>query len=785
MKTGGKHSPAPVNEPQPIAADSLRPWVVAIILGVAIAAVYCQALNAPFLFDDQISITENPSIQSLWPPIGTEDQPGPLNPPLDLPTSGRPLVNLTFAINYLIGGFNPLGYHVVNVAIHFLSACLLYEVVRRTLRLAYFNGRFEADASWLALAAALLWALHPLQTEAVIYTTQRTELMMALFYLATLYCSLRYWAANPSSSPASNSNRTTWLTLAVLSCACGMASKEVMVSAPIIVLLFDRTFISGSFGRALRESRPLYIGLFSTWIILFALNIGGPRSGSAGFHFDVPAYQWWLTQCEVLLIYLKLAIWPSPLLCEYELPYFKSVADAWQYVLPVILLGWITFVLLVKNRPSGFLLAFMAAVIAPTFFVPILTETAAERRLYLPLASLVVMVVVGAYLLLNAWRQRSTATTTSTRWHFAAPAAAILLALLAGVVSAQRLGDYYDEMLLWRQVEAAQPNNYLAHYNLGLLLNYAGKEQESFEELKTAVDANPNYANARSALGFALIYAGRIPEAIDSLNAALALKPEHVGALNNMGIALIQLGRSPEAIEVLQHALRVNPQHADARNNLGRALTAAGRPDEARAVLENAKSSSPEDPDVLNNLGSTLAAQGQLPEAIEQFKHALELRPDLSAAHNNLGIALYNSGDIPGAIQHFQRFLELNPKNAGAYCNLGNVVAAQGDFKQAAALYQRAVELQPNAAEAHFSLGTALVKLNRGPEAIAQFQEALQLNPNLLVIYSFLADTLMAAHQTADAIEVAQRGIEAARSSGNSAVADQLEALIKKYRGAP
>ncbi|HEX4415378.1 MAG TPA: tetratricopeptide repeat protein, partial [Lacipirellulaceae bacterium] len=767
MKTGDTHSSLIVDKPRPIVSDSLRPWMVATILGFAIAAVYGHALHAPFLFDDQISITENPSIQSLWPPVGTSDQPGPLNPPLDLPTSGRPLANLSFAINYFIGGFNPLGYHVVNVVIHFLSTCLLFAVVRRTLRLPYFNGRFDVDASWLALAAALLWALHPLQTEAVIYTTQRTELMMALFYLATIYCSLRYWSADNASLPPEKSSRTSWLSLAVLSCACGMASKEVMASAPIIVLLFERTFIAGSIAKAFRESRPLYIGLFATWIVLFALNIGGPRSGSAGFHFDVPAYQWWLTQCEVLLMYLKLAIWPSPLLCEYELPYFKTALEAGPYLIPVLLLGVVTLVLLVQNRPSGFLLTFVAAVLAPTFIVPILTETAAERRMYLPLASLVVLAIVGSYLLIQNLRTHY-AARQSTRWSLAVPAVAMVVAILGGVASASRLSDYYDEIKLWRQVEQAQPNNYLAHYNLGLLLNYAGQQAESFDELRAAVDANPNYPNARSALGFALIHAGRLPEAIDSLNAALAINPNHVGALNNLGIALVQMGRPAEAVDVLQQALRVDPHHADARNNLGRALTAAGRPDEARKLLEGLKSDSPDDPDVLNNLGSTLAAQGQLPEAIATYKRALELRPDFASAHNNLAIALFNSGDVSGAVEHFRRFLELNPNDAAAHFNLGNVVAAQGDFKQAVPLYEETIRLQPNAAEPHFSLGAALVKLDRGTEAIEQFQQALRLNPDLLAIYPNLADALAATHQTADAIEIAQRGITAARSAGNS-----------------
>src|SRR5690349_6092931 len=166
-------------------------WSVALLLAFFIGVVYVPAVNTPFIFDDLVGITQNDSIVSLWPLVGFS-KPGPLNPPPEHPTSGRPLVNLSFAINYRLGGLDPVGYHVFNVVLHFCNAMLVWALMRRTLRLPYFNGTFDRSAEWLALAIAMLWALHPLQTEAVIYATQRTELMMAFFYVATIYCSLRY-----------------------------------------------------------------------------------------------------------------------------------------------------------------------------------------------------------------------------------------------------------------------------------------------------------------------------------------------------------------------------------------------------------------------------------------------------------------------------------------------------------------------------------------------------------------------------------------------------------------
>ena len=292
------------------------------------------------------------------------------------------------------------------------------------MQLPYFIGRFESSASWLALAVSLIWAVHPLQTEAVIYATQRTELLMAFFYLATLDCSLRYWSYLPlppgegQGEGAPIAHRTVfcsiWLTLAVIACLAGMASKEVMVSAPVMVLLFDRTFITGSLAKAIRASWPLYIGLASTWLLLLALNIGAPRGDTAGFQGGQSLISSWLTQCQVLLMYFKLVVWPAPLLIHYLLPYSESFGQVWMYAVPVLLLGIATLVLLWWNRPIGYLGTWVFAILAPTTVVPILTEVAAERRMYLPLAAIVVLFVVGGYMLTTLVR-RSVAARVSPR----------------------------------------------------------------------------------------------------------------------------------------------------------------------------------------------------------------------------------------------------------------------------------------------------------------------------------------------------------------------------------
>ncbi len=240
-------------------------------LGVAIWLAYGGAVNSPFIFDDRPSIEDNASIVRLWPLVGDATARGPLNPPKDMPTSGRPLVNLTFALNYHFGKLNPFGYHLFNMVGHFLTAILVGLIVQRLLRLEFFAERFAIASEMLAFLCALLWAVHPLNSETVVYMTQRTELMVAFFYLATIYAALRYWKANTSRQ------RSACLIAAMLACLAGMASKEMMVTAPVIVLLLERMFITGSFRQALRQSWPLYLGLSLGWLLLLALNYDRPR----------------------------------------------------------------------------------------------------------------------------------------------------------------------------------------------------------------------------------------------------------------------------------------------------------------------------------------------------------------------------------------------------------------------------------------------------------------------------------------------------------------------------
>jgi tetratricopeptide (TPR) repeat protein len=756
------------SEPQAVRAPSNGPpaWAVAAVLAINIGAVYGWFLHVPFVFDDGSGIKDNPSIRSLWPLIGTAERPGSLNPPQQLPTAARPLVNLTFALNYHFWGLKPIAFHATNVVIHFLSALFVWALLRRTLRLPYFAGRFDGSSGWLALAVAMLWALHPLQTESVIYATQRTELMFAFFYLATFYCSLRYWSAVPLAfrarpgegsslnAIAANRSRTTrvvWLTLAVFASLAGMASKEVMVSAPLMVLLFERTFIAGSLAKALRQSWPLYVGLTATWLLLIVLMTGHPRSESAGFGLTVPAFAWWLTQAKVLLIYLKLVVWPAPLLIHYELPYFHTLAESWMYVVPVLLIAIATIVLLWRNQPMGLLATWIFAILSPTLIIPIVTETAAERRMYLPLLPLVAVFVIGGYQLLKAvlarvGQQQIAPVVRSPVALLALPI--LMLTIALGLLTASRLNAYNDEVKLWQDVLQVYPNDSYAQYNLGCAL----------------IDRN------------------QLDAAAEALRTAIAHKPDDVDALNNLGVALLRLKRYEEGIPCLQHAVQLQPNKADARKNLGLLISRAGRPAEAIEHFKIALTLIPDDVHVLETLGLDFILTGRNAEAIAVLQRAAELQPDSTEIHDHLGSALVRTGKHALAIEQYRQALKIDPNDLEAHLNLGYLLAESGPEQEAVAHFEQAVRLKPDMPQMHYDFADLLRKVGRNQDAIHEYEAVIRLQPGNLLAYSNLAQVLDQANRSAEAIETAGRAIQAARATHQDAAAQEIETWLKNYR---
>ena len=585
--------------------------IAALVLALAALVVYHPSLHGGFVFDDGRTILENESIRDLGN-LGAV-----LSPPPGAGVGGRPVANLTFALNHAAGGLNPWSYRITNLGLHVLAALLLAGIAARTLLLPALCRHFGRAAHGFAFAIAALWLLHPLQTAVVSYVSQRTEALMALFHLLTLYAFIR--AASGATA------RTGWLVVSVVACALAMASKEVAVTAPVLVFLYDRTFISGTFREAWRRRRGYYVALASLWALLALLMAHSPvTERGVGFGLGVSMTRTLLTEATAVLTYLKLAFWPHPLVFDYGRAF--ATANAATLLSLVACVGLVAGTAwLLRRRPAvGFTAAWVVVALAPTSsVVPIIQQPIAENRMYLPLAGAIALLVAGGYALFGrrAWP------------------VLVLAALMLGALTRERSVDYRDPVALWTDTLEKRPANARAHSNLAGALLAADNAVAAHRHATAALQLQPGYADAHTNAGAALLRLGRPNDAIPHFLTAGRAQPESADAHFNLGNALHHANRAADALRHYEDALRLNPRHPKALNNASVALFDLGRFDDAIARARAATRVAPDYADAQYNLGNALLAARRPAEAIPAYETALKLQPDFPSATRNLATA--------------------------------------------------------------------------------------------------------------------------------------------------
>jgi tetratricopeptide (TPR) repeat protein len=755
-------------------SDRFRPFEriwPPVVIAFAGAAVYANSFGGPFIFDDKASIVDNPTIRHLWPIWPA------LRGPSRAGVGGRPLLNFSYAVNYALSGSGVWSYHALNLLIHVLSGLTLFGIARHTVRRM---GGAERRATTLGFLIALLWTVHPLQTEAVTYISERAESMLGLFYLLTLYGFIRF-AGRPSDRGVG------WGWFSVICCLFGMATKEVMVTAPVVVFLYDRTFVSGAFQEAWRRRWKYYVCLAGPWILLGYL-LKDVHERGVGLNMGALWWQYALAESRVLVRYLGLTFWPHPLILDYGQWLGPPTWAVAPYVAAILLLLAATAWALRGDARQGRtvpLLGFAGAwfflILAPTSSVVALAgQPMAEHRMYLPLASIAAAVVMG----LHGWIGRKSLP--------------VLLALagILGCLTWQRNNTYRSEEGVWSETVANCPGSDRAQDNLGSILNAKGQTQEAIQHLEEALRLNPDFADAHNNLAVALYrIPGRSNQAFTHYQEALRLDPDFVEAHNNLGIYLNDNGRTREAVVQFQEALRLKPDFADAHSNLGLALNSEGRTQEAIAQMEEALRLKPDFADAHNNLGLALNSEDKTQEAVAQIEEALRLRPSFAEAHNNLGCIFEKLPDRLGdAIAQFQEALRLKPDYPEAHNNLANVLRAAGRKQEAVAQYEEALRLKPDYAEAHGNLGETLEAMpGQSAEAVAQFREALRLRTDNPATHFKAGHAMNAAGLTQEAIAEYRQALqlkpdyaEAHNNLGNilEKLPGRLEEAIGHYREA-
>jgi len=619
----------------------------------AATLAYSTSFAGVFVFDDKFGIVDNPNIKSLSPLTRA------MSAPPEMPVSARPVASLTLAINYALAPEdvrdvlspgrpsappevrarflrNVWGYHLFNLILHVLTTLALFGVVRRTLKSPPLITRLGAEATPLSFVIALIWTVHPLLTDAVTYVVQRTEVLMGLFCLLTLYCSIR--AGEPVRSAR---RRLLWIAGAIVSCALGMGSKQTMVVAPLIVWVWDWLFgerLSGDTGKLASrgDRRLLYAGLSATWLILAVLvwmerwphSIGLAREGWT-------PWTYLMTQSGVIVHYLRLSFVPWPLALDYDgWPMARSILEVAPYVLVLAGLLAVTIVAVVRRRPWGFPGVWFFALLAPSSSVlPLATEIAAERRMYLPLAAVVTVTVIGVSLI---WQRVAPRVLPATQLRRSVGRSATVvvvgaLAIALGGLTYARNMQYWNDEEIWRDTVEKRPANPRARLNYGIDLYEAGRLPEAERELTEAVRLKDTSAAAHANLGPVLCALGKTDEGIWHLERALALDPEYTTAHGNLGEAYASKGNRVLAAQQFARAVEVSPDNPFLLNRLAWLL--ATSPEDAvrngpRAVELAQRAvtlTSRQDLMSLETLSAAYAEAGRFDEAVTTGREALTL----------------------------------------------------------------------------------------------------------------------------------------------------------------
>jgi len=575
-----------------------------LVLALTVVLVYANSVRAPFIWDDATAVSGNQSIRSIgsaW------------SPPAESPVAGRPIPNVTLAVNYAVGELNPIGYHLVNIAVHVGCALLLFLIVFRSV---------ESEASSFSLLVALLWAVHPLASEPVDYVTERTESVMAFFFLLTLCCSIR-----SRRSPRAG----VWQIGAVVAAAAAMASKETAAPLPLVVVLYDWAFDDGSSATTLRRRPGFYGALAATWVVVAALALGEGRS-TVTVTGAITPYMYALNQVRIVAHYLWLVVWPRALVLDYGVPTTVSWGDiAWPAVIIVVILAAAAAAAM-RSKRVAFLAGAAVLTLAPSSsIVPVLTEVGAERRMYLPLAAIVAL-AVAALCRLPASRLK-------------VHACLIAIAVALAVRTIARNSEYDDPVALWRTTVERWPSG-RARYSLGTALVEAGRHDEGIAELWQAA---PDFPAAHFVLGTEHYGAGRYAEAERETRAFIDADPgkaDRVPGHVLLGeIALAENRLEPAAAE-FRRVLAAEPGNAVARKGV-----------ETVAIT-------------YRNQGARRLEQSDPRAAADDARAALALSPNDAAAHNLLGAALATEGDIDAARAEFERAVAIDPSNQQARNNL-------------------------------------------------------------------------------------------------------------------
>jgi Flp pilus assembly protein TadD len=659
--------------------------------------IYSNTFTAPFVFDDEYNIVDNPVIKNIGNFISSTNGYA-FNP-------RRFVGYLTFALNYRFGGYDVTGYHAVNLLIHIINALLLYSLIGLTFRTPYFRLARSADPDsydTVALFASLLFVAHPIQTQAVTYVVQRFTSLATLFYLSALVCYARGRLSDGGEAAgiavAERRRRgvaSGWpfYLFSVLFAVLAMKTKEIAFTLPLVVLVYEFAFFRSDLKKRLLVLIPLALTL--AVVPLSLLNAHRPLGEllsdlSERTRVDtlIPRTDYLLTEMRVIMTYIRLLFFPVNQSLDYDYPVYHTL-----FALPVFLscIFIVSLLLLcaylfhasrLENMPvsasgkrggifpspflrlAAFGIAwFFIALSVESSFIPI-TDVIFEHRVYLPSAGFFIFVGACVVLLKKM-------LVAAGRPAIARSMALLMVAVIAvlSIATYARNSVWNDPGDLWRDVTEKNPGSFRGHYNLGTLESQRNHLAEAARELEKAVSLNHGSAKAHDNLGMVYGRQGLMEKALGELRTAVRLNPGNVHAHQNLRKVYEEMGRYADADRELNYS------YAIMHYRKGAELFRQGRVGEAERELQAALALSPDYPEAHAGMGILLDKEGRLYDAMAEFRTAIALKGDYAEAHNDLGMIYAKLGLLEEAVKELETAVRLAPDYLVATKNLKRIEA--------------------------------------------------------------------------------------------------------------
>ena len=704
-----------------------KTYIHLLIIAVAGFLVYSNTFQVPFLFDDLTSIMENPVIKEMKNFL--------LNASGYHYNPRRFLGYLTFALNYRIGGLDVTGYHVFNLAVHIISALLLYALIRLTFRTPVMRESSLSPYSGLiALCAALFFVVHPLQTQAVTYIVQRLTSLTALLYLLSL-CLYAKWRVARDEYPSQGKKALPLYVLCLITIVLAMKTKEIAFTLPFMVVLYEFCFF--------RQRKFVWLVpvLLTLAIIpMSLLNLEKPVSVVLSDVTEVTKVQaqvsrwvYLMTQFTVITTYIRLLFFPVNQNLDYDYP----LRDAF-FTAPVILsflflsaiVGLALYFFFRSGRKNGEsrgelrlvsfgIFWFFIALSVESSIIPIV-DPIFEHRTYLPSAGFFIACITGLAMIVRELNSKAAVKVIS--------AVVITAIVVLGGTTYARNRVWQNETTLWEDVVKKSPFKTRPHYNLGVAYTKEERTPESIKEFLTAIQMQPDDFKAHNNLGLAYSRQGRMDDAIEAYVKAIRINPDYFESYYNLGIAYTAQGNVNQAIQEYLKAIRINPDSVDSHYNLGVAYAKLGQTDKAIEAYLSAIKIDPDYFMAYNNLANEYSALGRTNDAIKAYLMAIEINPEVATIHYNLALMYTAQKRTEESINELLETIRINPEYYEAHYNLGIAYASMGRMESAIEAYRTAVGINPRSYRAYNNLGILYGRQRRTNEAIEAFLKAIEIN---------------------------------------------------------